>query len=206
MFGLFKKQDPIEKFWKWFQTNEKNLRDFLKNPDKVLTQVLENAKKIQSGLAIEFEPPKDNIINVTISADGDRNLFPKVLDIVAQAPKIEGWSFVAFRQRIPPDQVKGMVLEAQDHKLIPDKMKFFPIISGDSLDIIIYAKDITEENFDQVAYGGLMLVDNILGEFDCVTKVHSYDFQNMPTRTEELKDLRPLLELATFVDSFHRKK
>ena len=54
MFGLFKKQDPIEKFWKWFQANEKDLRDFQKNPDKTLTQVLDSAKKIQSGLAIEF--------------------------------------------------------------------------------------------------------------------------------------------------------
>ena len=63
-----------------------------------------------------------------------------------------------------------MVLKAQDHELNPDKMKFFPVVSGDSLDIIIYANNVTEENYNQVAYGGLLLIDNILGEYDCVTK------------------------------------
>jgi hypothetical protein len=206
MFGIFKKQDPIEKFWKWFQANEKDLSDFQKNPDKTLTQVLDSAKKIQSGLAIEFEPPKNNIINVTISADGNRNLFPVVKEVVEKAPKIEGWSFVAFRQRMPPDKVKGMVLKAQDHELNPDKMKFFPVVSDDSLDIIIYADNVTEENYSQVAYGGLLLIDNILGEHDCVTKVRNYDFQNMPTKQDELQDLKPLLGLAEYVDNFHKAK
>jgi len=206
MLGLFKKQDPIEKFWRWFQANEKGLREFQKNPDKILTQVLDSARQIQIGLAIEFEPPKNNIINVTISADGNRNLFPIVKEIVERAPKIEGWSFVAFRQRMSSDKVKGMVLKAQDHELNPDKMKFFPVVSGDNLDVIIYANNVTEENYNQVAYGGLLLLDNILGEYDCVTKVRSYDFQNMPTKLEELKDLKPLLDLAEYVDNFHRKR
>lgn len=205
MFGLFKKQEPIEKFWNWFKLNEKSLRDFQKNPDKTLTQVLDNIKKIQSGLAVEFEPPKNDIINVTISADGDRNNFTIVQEIVAKAPKIEGYSFVAFRQRMPTEKVKGMVLKAEDHELNPDNMKFFPIISGDTLDIIIYANKVTEENYNQIAYGGLMLIDNILGEYDCVTKVRTYDFQNMPTEQKELKELKPLLELAEFVDNFHKK-
>jgi len=204
MLGLFKKQDPIERFWKWFQANEKDLRDFQKNPDKTLTQVLDRAKKIQSGLAIEFEPPKNDIINVTVSADGNRDLFSIVKEIVEKAPIIEGWTFVAFRQRMPPDKVKGMVLKTQDHELNPDKMKFFPIVSGDSLDIIIYVNNVTEENYNQIAYGGLLLIDNILGEYDCVTKVRNYDFQNMPTKQEELKELKPLLALAEYVDAFHK--
>jgi len=85
-------------------------------------------------------------------------------------------------------------------------MKFFPVISGDSLDIVIFANNVTEESFNQVAYGGLLIVDNILGEYDCVTKVRSYDFQNMPTKPEELKDLKPLVDLAEYVDNFHKSK
>ena len=143
---------------------------------------------------------------MTVSADGNRDLFPIVKEIVEKAPKIEGWTFVAFRQRMPSDKVKGMVLKAQDHELNPDKMKFFPVVSGDSLDIIIYANNVTEENYNQVAYGGLLLLDNILGEYDCVTKVRNYDFQNMPTKQDELKDLKPLLDLAEYVDNFYKAK
>ncbi len=206
MFGLLKKKEPIEKFWNWFKSNEKSLRDFQKNPDKTLTEVLDNIKKIQSGLAVEFEPPKNDIINVTISADGDRDNFIIVQEIVAKAPKIEGYSFAAFRQRIPIEKVNGMVLKSENHELNPDNMKFFPIISGDTLDLIIYTNNVTEENYNQIAYGGLMLIDNILGEYDCVTKVRKYDFQNMPTEVEENMKLNPLLELAEFVDNFHKKK
>jgi hypothetical protein len=206
MLGLFKKADPIEKFWTWFKDNEKRLRKFEENPDKYLTEVLAQAKKIQAGLAIEFEPPKNGVINMTVSADGDKNIFAVVRNIVAKAPNIEGWRFIAFRQRMNLEQVKGMKLKAEDHELDPEKMKFFPMINGDTLDLIIYAKGVTEENYNQIAYGGLLLLDNILGEYDCVTKVRSYDFHNMPTKKEELNDLLPLLDLAAYVDKFYNSK
>jgi hypothetical protein len=197
------KQDSIDQFWNWFALNQANLHNFQSDPDKTLTQVLDEARKINKGLAVEFEPPKNNIVNVTISADGDRNLFPVVQKIVEKAPRIEGWSFVAFRQRIPREKLKEISLKVQGVELSPNKMKFLPVVSGDSLDVIIYGNNITDQNFNQVAYGGLMLVDNILGEYDCVKKIRSYDFQNMPKKRAGLKDLRPLVDLAKYVDSFH---
>lgn len=206
MLSLFKKTDPIEKFWTWFNGNEKRLRNFQENPDKYLTEVLTQAKKVQSGLAIEFEPPKNGVINMTVSADGDRNLFAIVQEIVSKAPKIEGWNFIAFRQRMDMAKVKGMKLKAQDHELDPEKMKFFPMIEGDTLDIIIYTNGVTEDNYNQIAYGGLLLLDNILGEYDCVTKIRSYDFHDMPTKKEDLEQLHPLLDLAAYVDKFHGSK
>ena len=194
MAGFFKKADPIEKFWAWFKDNEKRLKKFEETPDKYLNEVLIQAKKIQDGLAIEFEPPKNGVINMTVSADGDKNIFSVVQNIVAKAPAIEGWKFIAFRQRINLEQVKGMKLKADDHELDPEKMKFFPIIHGDKIDIIIYTYGVKEENYNQIAYGGLLLLDNLIGEFDCVTKVRSYDFHNMPVKKEELDGLLPLLE------------
>ena len=206
MFGLFKKSDPIEKFWTWFCENEKAYRNFQDNPGKYLNEILSKAKKIADGLAIELEPLNEGIINMTISADGVADLFLKVEQIVEKAPEIYGWKFYAFRQRMPIDKVKGMVLKAQNHELKPDKMKFSSIVSGNIIDIIIYAENITEGNYNQVAYGGLMLVDNILGEYDCVTKVRNYDFHNMPPNADKLIDLFPLLELAEYVDNFHKRK
>jgi hypothetical protein len=206
MLGLFKKGDPIEKFWAWFKDNEQRLRKFEENPGKYLTEVLTHAKKIQAGLAIEFEPPKNGVINMTVSADGDRNNFDVVKNIVAKAPTVEGWKFIAFRQRMDLEQVRGMKLKAEDHELDPEKMKFFPMVNEDTLDIIIYADGVTEENYNQIAYGGLLLLDNILGEYDCVTKVRSYDFHNMPTKKEERHELLPLLDLAAYVDKFHNSK
>ena len=206
MHRLFKKTDRIEKFWIWFKDNENRLRKFKENPDKYLTEVLTQAKKIRSGLAIEFELPKNGIINMTVSADGDRNLFDTVKNIVDKAPTLAGWEFIAFRQRINIEEVKGISLKAEDHELEAKKMRFFPVIDGKTLNLIIYIKGVTKENYNQVAYGGLLLIDNILGEYDCVTKIHNYDFHDMPTKKDELEGLLPLLELAAFVDKFHNSK
>ncbi|HRN58281.1 MAG TPA: hypothetical protein PLL71_17600 [Agriterribacter sp.] len=206
MSGNFVKKDPIENFWKWFKANQKRLSNFEENPDSYLTEMLVQAKKIQPGLAIELEPPQNGIIRMTVSADGNEDLFGLVKNIIAKAPAIKGWQFIAFRQRMHPEQLKGMKLKAQDHELDPEQMKFFPIVTGDTLDVIIYAKGITEENYNQVAYGALLLLDNILGEYDCVTKVRSYDFHDMPSTKEELEDLLPLLHLAAYVDEFHSSK
>jgi hypothetical protein len=206
MFGLFKKVDSTEKFWSWFKENERRLRNFEENPDRYLTEVLTRAKKIQPGLAIEFEPAKTGMINMTVSADGDRNLFNVVQNIIDRSPTIDGWKFIAFRQRMNLEQVKGMKLKAQNHELDPGKMKFLAMADGDTLDLIIYTKGVAEENFNQIAYGGLLLIDNILGEYDCVTKVRNYDFHEMPTENDELDKLLPLLDLSAYVDKFHDSK
>jgi hypothetical protein len=203
---LFRKADPIGDFWNWFKENEKRLKKFEKDPDTYLNEVLTQAKKIQPGLAIEFELPKNGVINMTVSADGDKNIFAIVKDIVAKAPQIDGWKFVAFRQRMDVEMIKGMKLQAADRELSPTQMKFFPVITGDTLDLIIYVKGVTDENYNQVAYGSLLLLDNILGEYDCVTKVRSYDFHNMPTKKEELDGLLPLIDLPAYVDKFHSSK
>lgn len=204
--GVFIKKDPVANFWKWFKANEKRLRKFEQDPDAYLNELLQQAKKIRPGLAIELEPPQNGIIHMTVSANGNEDLFDLVRQVINEAPAVKGWKFIAFRQRVPPEQLKGMKLNAQGHELDPEQMKFFPVVSGDTLDLIIYAKGITEENYNRVAYGALLLLDNILGEYDCVTKVRSYDFHDMPVTKEELEGLLPILDLAAYVDAFHVRK
>ena len=99
-----------------------------------------------------------------------------------------------------------MKLKANGFELNPGDMKFYPVIKGDELDIIIYVNGVTDKNYNQVAYGGLLILDNILGEYDCVTKVNSYDFHPMPESKAEQDSLMPLLEIAGFVDNFHSSR
>jgi hypothetical protein len=201
MFGIFKPKNKIETFWKWFSENEKELRNFETNPDKYLNLILSKGQKIESGLAFELQPPIDGIINMTVSADGVIELFPLIKEIVDKSPKINGWDFIAFRQRMTKEHVKGMILKSDNHEINPSEMYFSPLIEGDNIDIIVYIRGVTEENYNQIGYGGLLLLDNLLGEYDCVTKVRSYDFHNMPTNEEKMEDLIPLLELAEYIDN-----
>lgn len=210
-FALFPasyhKPDPIDNFWHWFTKNQQRLRNFESNPDKYLGELLAQAKKIKNGLAIELAPPQNGVINLTISADGNVELFELVRQVVDKAPVIKGWKIFAFRQRMPPSAIKEMTIQVGELRLEPAKMKFLPVIEDGKLNIIIYLAGVTEDNYQHVAYAGLTLLDNILGEYDCVTKVHSYDFHELPD--PKLKDgpvPRPLPELPVFVDEFHSKK
>jgi hypothetical protein len=199
-------RDSIGNFWNWFSKNQQRLRSFESNPDKYLTELLNEAKKIKHGLAIELEPEKNGVINMTISADGNIELFELVRQVVAKAPVIKGWNFLAFRQRMPAAVVKEMSMRVGNVILDPSKMKFLPVIDHGTLNIVIYVSGVNEENYQQVAYAGLLLLDNILGEYDCVTKVHSYDFHEFPEKSPDGPVPKPILELPAFVDEFHSKK
>lgn len=143
---------------------------------------------------------------MTISADGDYTLFPTVMKICENAPDLKGWKFYAFRQRAPIEKVKEFTLNNGGKELNVEDLKFYPIIENDSLDIIVFVNGLTEENRNEIAYGGLLLLDNILGEYDCVTKVRHYDFQPLPEEQTERDDLRPLYEIADYVDKFTANK
>ncbi len=203
---FFKQQDPVAGFWNWFRENESRLKKFESDPGKYLDELLKQVKKIRDGLAIELQPPANGVINMTVSADGDIDLFPLVKNIVEKAPRIKGWNFIAFRQRVPADKIAGMKVKLQNLELDPVKMKFYPVVNTGSLDVIIYVDGVTEENYNQVAYTGLLLLDAVLGEYDCVTKVNNYDFHNMPVKKEDLEGALPLLELPAYVDRFHASK
>jgi hypothetical protein len=198
--------DAIDEFWKWFSKNEQRLRNFESDPDKYLTELLEQARKIKRGLAIELEPSKNGIINMTISADGNMDLFPLVTEVVTRSPVIKGWKFVAFRQRMPSSAVKEMNMKIGQLILEPSKMKFLPVIEHGKLNIIIYAEGITGDNYEQVAYAGLILLDNVLGEYDCAIKVEAFDFRSFPEKGKQGPVPQPFLELAKFVDDFQKNK
>lgn len=206
MPGITETNNPIDNFWAWFIANQDYLKNFERNPDQYLSEVLAEARKIKQGLAIELDPPVNGIICMTISANGNTELFSIVEQIIAKAPKVAGWKFTAFRQRLGSEQLKSMKLKANGFELDPGDMKFYPVIKGDELDIIIYVNGVTDKNYNQVAYGGLLILDNILGEYDCVTKVNSYDFHPMPESKAEQDSLMPLLEIAGFVDNFHSSR
>ena len=97
-------------------------------------------------------------------------------------------------------------MQSKNHRIDPNDMKFEPIVAGDSLAILIYAPGVTAENKNRVLNGALIMIDNILGEYDTVTKIHGCDVVNLPADDTARVGLLPLLDLAEFVDKFHAPK
>lgn len=200
------KDEQIEIFWDWFVKNEKRFSKIETNKDEVLKEILDNSSSIESALAFEIKSDKNGILSLTISADGVKNLIPIVQNIKEKSPKIKAWEFIAFRQRKDTALLAEIFYESKKLRLNPTKMKFFPIIENDRLELIIYTSGINKRNYQEIFYGGSVLLDNLVGEYSFMTKVDNYDFHNMPTIAEELNELKPLLELPSFIDNFKPKK
>lgn len=197
-----KQSDKIDGFWLWFKTHKTDFEHLNEsNRDKKLDQILEHLKPIAEGLAVEVSDEFKGIRDIRISANGDGNNFAAVKAIVNKAPTIKGWTATAFRQRTNED----FTIKYQDLSFTPSKMYFSPTVKKDGLDLIIYVKGIKNHNADQVSYYGLIVMDNVLGEYDSVTKVHQYSFVDLADATQK-QQLKPLKELPGFIDSFYKTK
>ena len=93
----------ISEFWAWFDSYKSGVDDAVPWQDEQLDEILERITRIEPGLAVELAVREDGIKEMTISPDGVRERFDIVEQIVSQAPSLEGWEVVAFRQPVRGD-------------------------------------------------------------------------------------------------------
>lgn len=196
-------QDPVVQFWTWFQRNEEQLSKTTSDPTRLLADIQQQLLRVDSGVHLEMRPGS-RAPHIIFTADGDIRLFPLLKELVKKAPPLEGWQFTAFRQRMDSAELSRMAVSVNGQARHLSELSFLPVLSKDSLDLIVYVPGITAENYMSVAFECLQLLDHLLGEWDAATQVRHYDFQRVPWQREERMRLRPLQQLPSFIDS--RKK
>jgi hypothetical protein len=195
-------QNMIKQFWDWFARHHFILRGVGDGNYDLIDDILSELRKIQAGLAAEFEVDRD-LLTMTISADGLEENFEIVRAIVNNAPTIEGWNFVAFRQPVPRDKIDKITIMVKDLELDPKQLWFLPVTENDNLYVQIFHDSLTEDNRNDICYGSLMLLDNLIGEFDCVMKVKGYEFYNLVDAKDFKQDLKPLTKIRDFLDQYY---
>lgn len=201
MFKIFKKKDPIENFWQWFTENEFQFDNLTQeNVKEKLDLIGNHLRKISDGLVVEVSKNHEGFRDLTISAEGDKEKFPIVREIVDKAPQIRGWTVTAFRQRANI----AFILETDSIKYNTAEMFFQPLIEGDEFDLIVYAENLKDVDEKTAFHFGMIVMDNLLGEYDSVMKVRRYDFRDL-NQADDKSKLKPLTESPKFVDDFYRK-
>lgn len=188
--------DIITEFWAWFLSYRDQIGSATLPDGLHLDEIVEHIGRIEPGLAVEISGREDGVKEMAVSADGVRELFPIVEQIVSQAPSMEGWEVIAFRQPVKGD----FSLQCDDLELRPSALHFQPIEEDGALDIIVYGQGFSDRDRDQLSYYGLIMMDNLLGEYDCVTQVRHYDFQELPDEKDR-DGLLPLSELPSFISA-----
>jgi len=193
--NLFKKKITEKEFWSWF---EKNSEDYFqldeKNYDllfnKLGLQLSKYHKDLTFEFSIEMNQGKREFI---ISAEGMVSAFPAVIKLVEEAPSLEKFNVVAFRQRQDSEQeiyFEDIVLNTEDIFFTYREDK-----QMDCLDIVIYIKGYSEEN-DQFIAAAFIMLDSLIGEYDVGVKLGEINFEPY----QEEKEAQPILKLVSLVD------
>lgn len=182
-------------FWEWFAQFESEL--YYANQDSIaIFQVLNTElAKISEGLTFEFSTvPDGEIKDFCVSADGIKEYFPAVINLVKVAPKFEYWNIRAFRQRIPND---GIVISLGDIDLSYDDIFFHHKIEHGKVNIGLNIRNF-DPNDDRFISAIFILLDALLGEYDVVTQIERIEWEQLDE--SQIDNLSPFILLRNLVD------
>ena len=199
--------NKTETFWKWFIDHNEQLVALGDLGDKE-REALEGALQRQltqycDGLSYEIGEATANGRTLTFSAEGDTDLFRYVVELVDDAPDLDWWDFVAFKQPM------GTALRVRFDKMLFDTQKMFfqqleceeePEMLG--LRIAVENGERQDEDFQVGVY---VTLEALMGEFDCATLI-GY-METVPLPAEPFKSgFQKLDDLPKFVDWFKRQR
>jgi hypothetical protein len=192
---FFGRNYTVADFWIWF---EKNSQDYYRlkeeNLNSLFNKLSKQLSKINEDLAFEFSVDLiEGKREFIISADGILSAFPDVIDLVENAPQLDGFKIIAFRQKSAVDDIS--TIEYDDISLGADDVYFTYRKNGDTLDIVLYLRGY-DSDFEEWENAAFILLDTIIGEYDVATKIGSIDM--LPYK--ESPNLKSILELPSLID------
>ena len=201
-FSFFNKETKEQKLWNWFTKNQETYYNEIENleiREKIFDELSKNLTKIHPDLVFEFSPKNENgIRELTISAEGIKEIFPIVQNLIDKSPKLKNWKFNAFRQRIPGDEFE---IKYDTYKIGYDDIFYRYSLENNELGIELNIRNF--DNSGEMKNAIYILLDGLLGEYD-VTK--SIDWIEWKDLNENEKDnLYKLVELRELVDSRKNK-
>jgi hypothetical protein len=197
--GLFaskaeKRTKAISDFWSWFVANRGRFEDTSHVDMRAIKDLGTRLNKIEEGLTFQIGAPESGSV-IEISADGIRDRFPSVRQVVAAAPSIPGWRVVAFRQ--PAENVADLQLEFHGQSISPNDITFVARSSGSRASVVLYVPTSEKEVSRDLIGAAFILLDATLGEYAVETKVQIDGF--LP-KSEQPDEARALPELVGLLD------
>ena len=196
-------------FWNWFLANGEQLTMMNDISDTERQQLLDEMQhQLDSycpGLSYEISEQTAQGRTMIISAEGDFDLFRYVVELTDNAPDIDWWEFVAFKQ----PQGKALKVVFDKYRFDTAKMAFMQLECEEEPDIIglrvavppNYRPKEDDPDDDDRLVGVYVTLEALLGEFDCTTLIGYLEICPMPK--EPFKSgFRPLDDLPQFVDWF----
>ena len=190
------------KFWTWFKENNESYRSVDNLEDDVkeglFDELLEQLHLYCDHLYFEIGGLPGEVQELIITAEGDVNYFGEVETLIANAPVIDQWEFIAF---IPPRDAP-IKTNYEDVELIPAQIWFLPLNSASkpkSIGIKVCLPNYeTVKNSKWLKTAIYKCLDTIVGEKQFALDITFVDFGELPEQPEK-QGMIELVDLPRFV-------
>ncbi|MBR3960071.1 MAG: hypothetical protein IKJ81_08530 [Bacteroidales bacterium] len=196
-----------EKFWQWFANNNEQLTMLgeldEKGQQQLLDEMQRHLEEYCEGLSFEMGEPTPSGRTLTFSAEGDMDLFRYVVELTENAPDLDWWEFVAFKQ----PKGKDLKVTFDKYHFETKKMYFMQLESEEEPDILgvrVALPNPVKDDDDQLV-GVYVTLEAMIGEFDCSTLVGYLDTCPIPDNPAK-EGFRPMDDFPEFVEWFKRKR
>ena len=196
-----------ENFWQWFSLHNERLtmlNDLEEQQGRQLLDELQSElDKYCEGLTYEMGEPTPSGRTLTFSAEGDVDLFRFVVELTDNAPDLDWWEFVAFKQ----PKGKDLKVTFDKYKFQTSKMYFMQLESEEEPDILgvrVALPDPVDDDDDQLV-GVYVTLEAMIGEFDCATLIGYLDTCAIPDDPVK-SGFRPLDDFPDFVEWFKKQR
>jgi len=196
---LGKKEAPIQSyndFWNWFSANEKAFFRTVQSGENIhqgfFDKLAPKLDEIHEGIYFLTGMFDDQTAELVLTPDGAiRNIYV-IEELVASAPKIDGWKFTALK---PASDVNNIGITYQDFEFSKENLKFYPRVHEDypdEIDLVIVYDHFVEEKKSNIANGVYIFLDNYLGELHSVTLIDNLVVAGPEQTSEELIPIEKL--------------
>lgn len=194
---------PAAAFWQWFIENEKRFRDLENNNSEqaldFLSELIQEMKPFNPWLKALAGPHTGDEYELIITSDGDVALFCKVEELVQAAPKIDYWIVTAHK---PALGFEGVSIDLYGKEFSTETTHFYPIIYNDypdEVNIILTHKDYDKKDDEHFQAGGMIYLENGLGEVNTATKIDNYETGPEPPPEKGI-EMIPITKLADYLN------
>jgi hypothetical protein len=203
IFG--KKTESIktyEDFWAWFEKNEKNFFEVVKNNRNIekdfFNKISPKLDELKDGFYCLSGMYSTDTAELILTADGNTKNIVFIEELIGHAPNLERWKFTALK---PATDIKSFNIEMAGYQFNAKNISFysneFPDFP-DKIDITIVHNDLNEKNKSEVGNGTYIFLDNYLGELDLLSNVDNLSIVGKQETQNELIPIEKLKEFLTW--------
>lgn len=185
----------IEKFWKVVEARRKKLESIESADDPAYDACLEALQAIDEGLYLEIsidESPRELIV----TAEGEKELFPRADAVVAAAPNLPGWTVLALKPKL------GFPESAiwEDYEILLSDVRFEPLLEDDDeLGIRFLVPGASDAELDDAHNALLRACDHGLGERAFAESIEFTEVAALPSGAAA-DAYRPLVALEAYLE------